>query len=144
MSWRCKMTSIWERNNFFAYLWQALSSCVVHSVIRVEALIEMTLWFTCGAYQLIRDRKYGHSIMQDLSVEDTTGFGQLVPLCLLALPLMQIAESHARHSSVAKETDQSRLLSGRTRTDILPRSEKALAPVRAAIPGRINVAGSLV
>lgn len=141
----CETTSIWERCNYLhicgkplRVVWYILSS-------ELEALVEMTWWFTWGAYQLIRDRKYGHSIMKDPSIEDTTGFGQLLPLFLLALPILQIAESHARHSYPAKEMDRRRPLSSRKRADISPRLGIALAPVRrATIPARIRPANSSV
>jgi hypothetical protein len=62
--------------------------------------LQFTFWFMWGCFLLIGDRILGHREMsaEQAAGEDRTGFGQLVPLVLLLLPLMALMDSYAHHS----------------------------------------------
>lgn len=59
-----------------------------------EVLFQIA-WFGLGIRWVVEDRKRGHDIMSDgeKDIEDTLGFGQLVPILLLALPVMSFLEA---------------------------------------------------
>ena len=73
----------------FLCVWYLLSS-------ETEAILELTAWFALGIYWTITDRISGHNVMEsaEKEQENTLGFGQMVPLFLLALPFMQAIESY--------------------------------------------------
>ena len=58
-------------------------------------VVEQIIWFSLGLWWLIWDRLIGHELMsrEEIAREDTTGFGQLVPLVLLMLPFMTLIEA---------------------------------------------------
>ncbi|KAK4104411.1 hypothetical protein N658DRAFT_521080 [Parathielavia hyrcaniae] len=58
-------------------------------------------WFARGCTSLLDTRALGHSEMgvEQAVVEDRVGFGQLVPLVLLVLPLLAGFDSYAQHSA---------------------------------------------
>jgi hypothetical protein len=60
-----------------------------------ESLLEQVAWFTIGVISVLQNRAFGHSIMDDTEavLEDSWGFGQLVPVLLLILPLFQFLQS---------------------------------------------------
>jgi hypothetical protein len=74
-------------------LWDFLSSDWLSTV-------QFTFWFMWGCFMLIGDRILGHREMsaEQAAGEDRIGFGQLVPLVLLLLPLMALMDSYAHHS----------------------------------------------
>ena len=82
------------------------------------SFIESFVWFGLGVFWIFgdgQDRPEGHSIMADGEVkkENTIqGFGQLVPIVLLGIPLMQVFEAYASHSADLAE---------RKRKEALPR-----------------------
>ena len=56
---------------------------------------EQIAWFGLGIKWVVDDRRRGHGIMlhDEAVTEDTIGFGQLVPILLLALPIMSFLEA---------------------------------------------------
>lgn len=93
------------------WAWYALAS-------ETSGFIESMAWFGLGVFWIWgdeQDRPGGHSIMDDgeRKKEDAIqGFGQLVPIVLLGIPLMQAFEAYAAHSADLAE---------RKRRDALPR-----------------------
>ncbi|KAI1843013.1 hypothetical protein JX266_010866 [Neoarthrinium moseri] len=75
---------------FFLSVWFFLSS-------DMEAILEQIAWHVLGYYWLFSDRDNGHIIMDESEKEKENGlgFGQLVPLFLLMLPVVQFFESWA-------------------------------------------------
>ncbi|PVH84507.1 hypothetical protein DL98DRAFT_611259, partial [Cadophora sp. DSE1049] len=73
-------------------------------------------WFGLGIKWVIDDRKRGHDIMSndEAATEDTIGFGQLVPILLLALPVMSFLEAcYYSWAGMDGEAEQQRLFDGR-------------------------------
>jgi len=66
--------------------------------------VESIAWFVLGVFWIWGDeqvRQGGHSIMDDgerEKEESIHGFGQLVPIVLLGIPLLQVFEAYAAHS----------------------------------------------
>ncbi len=62
-------------------------------------VIEVIIWFGLGIKWAMEDGDVGHGVMdaQQRKIEDSWGFGQLVPLIFLFLPFMQFTESYANH-----------------------------------------------
>jgi hypothetical protein len=94
------LTPLMEKNVFtyaihyggyglFACVWYFLAS----EAIRVAQLI---CWFAMGVYWLMIDRRAGREQMSEDEIrkEDAMGFGQLVSLLLLLIPLLTLIESH--------------------------------------------------
>lgn len=55
---------------------------------------ERIAWVGLGIKWVVDDRERGHGMLHDEAVtEDTIGFGQLVPILLLALPVMAFLEA---------------------------------------------------
>ena len=50
------------------------------------------LWFTFGLWTVVQDRYYGRLYMDDseVTVENSWGFGQLVPMFLVLLPIIAV------------------------------------------------------
>ncbi|KAH7356763.1 hypothetical protein BKA65DRAFT_214413 [Rhexocercosporidium sp. MPI-PUGE-AT-0058] len=69
-------------------LWYFAASEIFEVAIQIA-------WFGLGIRWVVEDRKRGHDIMtlDETDVEDSLGFGQLVPILLLALPLMSFLEA---------------------------------------------------
>jgi hypothetical protein len=65
-------------------------------VIGSEAfkIIFSTLFFALGIYELFSDRAYGEQQLAEDQSEDQWSFGQILPLALLALPLLTALESY--------------------------------------------------
>lgn len=74
----------------FLSAWYFLSSEFV-------IVTEMTVWYGLGVWWLVTDRVNGHDLMADSErvIEDTWGFGQLVPMLLLLLPIIRFFDSLA-------------------------------------------------
>ncbi len=74
---------------------------LIWTLMASEALdvIEVVIWFGFGIEWIKEDRDLGRSLMESeqRKTEDSWGFGQLVPVILLFLPIMQFAESYANH-----------------------------------------------
>lgn len=74
----------------YAYvsLWYLLAS-------EAKDVAEQMAWFGMGVWSLLTDRRYGHQVMgnEETGIENSWGFGQLVPLLLLLVPLLQLLES---------------------------------------------------
>jgi hypothetical protein len=64
------------------------------------AVLEISVWFSLGLWWLVSDRKNGHSAMDpsEKGAENVLGFGQLVPIFLLLIPILQFFESFAKPS----------------------------------------------
>lgn len=64
------------------------------------AVLEISVWFSLGLWWLVSDRKNGHSAMDpsETDAENAWGFGQLVPIFLLLIPILQFFESFAKPS----------------------------------------------
>ncbi|KAL2073276.1 hypothetical protein VTL71DRAFT_10600 [Oculimacula yallundae] len=77
--YRCK-ASLW--------LWYIASSELFEVLFQVS-------WFSLGRSWVHEDRKRGHDLMtlQEVGTEDKLGLGQLLPILLLALPVMSILET---------------------------------------------------
>lgn len=60
-----------------------------------EAVLEQMAWYGVGVWSTIGDRAYGHELMgsDESALEKGWGFGQLVPLLLLLLPVLQLLAS---------------------------------------------------
>lgn len=56
-----------------------------------EDLVEQLVWFILGILWTLSDRYWGHYEMDpdEIVAEDTWGFGQIVPLVLILIPLLQ-------------------------------------------------------
>lgn len=59
-------------------------------------ILTQSIWFALGIYYLLADLYHGRGLMsgEELVAERRLGFGQLVPLLLLMLPLMVALESY--------------------------------------------------
>lgn len=90
---------VWIKGNTLAWkvtrtaflsLWYLLSSETF------DVLGQIT-WHVLGYYSLTTDRAWGHGAMvqSEKDEENNMGFGQLVPVCLLGLLLVQLLESMA-------------------------------------------------
>lgn len=79
------------------WLWNILAS-------ELFSVLELIAWFVLGCYWVFQDRSLGHGAMtaEESSAEDKLGFGQLVPIILLLLPLLGVAESYADHTEEKK------------------------------------------
>ncbi|KAL5324267.1 hypothetical protein ACEPPN_008812 [Leptodophora sp. 'Broadleaf-Isolate-01'] len=85
-----------------------------------EVLFQIA-WFGLGIRWVVEDRKRGHDIMSDgeKDIEDTLGFGQLVPILLLALPVMSFLEAcYYSWSGLDQEAEQELLLKSRLEASI--------------------------
>jgi hypothetical protein len=118
--------SMWEKGPLLLRLFGRVCLCIWYFLSsELIAFVEVLVWYGLGVSWLFKDRKAGHAIMKDSGAEMKWGFGQLVPLFLVALPLMQVAESYARHSYAAKKAVGDRLLSGRKRGKTLLSSRQS-------------------
>lgn len=74
----------------FLLIWYYLSS-------EILSVLEVCVWFSLGIWWLRMDRAAGHKAMDPLerTAEDTWKFGQLMPLMLLILPVLQFFVSYA-------------------------------------------------
>ncbi|KAI1074247.1 hypothetical protein F5B20DRAFT_564252 [Whalleya microplaca] len=75
----------------FIYVWFFFAS-------ETYDILSAITWFILGGYWTFTDRQAGHDLMDGIELEKETsllGFGQLVPLILLLLPLLQFSESYA-------------------------------------------------
>jgi hypothetical protein len=70
----------------------------------LASVLEQITWFTLGVYWTWQDRTGGHSLMTNniAAEEDSWGFGQIVPMLMLLLPLLQFLESW-KSKCIAKE-----------------------------------------
>jgi len=68
-------------------------------------VMEQLAWFILGVYWTMSDRIYGHDpslmVPEESAAEDSWGFGQIVPLLLLILPLLQFMDLWAGKNLVA-------------------------------------------
>ncbi|KAG4442274.1 hypothetical protein IFR05_002265 [Cadophora sp. M221] len=66
---------------------------IIHRPYRFVLLFQIA-WFGLGIRWVVEDRKRGHDIMShdEKNIENTLGFGQLVPILLLVLPVMSFLE----------------------------------------------------
>jgi len=83
-------------------------------------VIEVGAWFVLGVIWIFEHRQGGHEIMAaaggaEARVEDSMGFGQLLPIFLLILPLIQFWESYAKHSAESEVRKRTRAARGRDR-----------------------------
>jgi hypothetical protein len=76
----------------FSFAWDIFASDVLNILLFVS-------WFTWGCLSLSETRSLGHKQMSALqaAAEDSVGFGQLGPLVLLLLPLLELLDSYAQH-----------------------------------------------
>ena len=78
----------------FAAVWYLLAS-------ETSAVLVQIMWHVLGYYYTFTDRRLGHELMrdmgreEDIDAENSLGFGQLVPIFLLLLPVLQFSESVA-------------------------------------------------
>lgn len=74
----------------FLFIWYYFSSEII-------CVLEVCVWFSLGIWWLQMDRVVGHNAMDPLEriAEGTWGFGQLLPLFLLILPITQFFVSYA-------------------------------------------------
>ncbi|KAK4185266.1 hypothetical protein QBC35DRAFT_525041 [Podospora australis] len=86
----------------YFWIWNILAS-------EICEVLEMLTWFSLGVYGVFQDRRYGHEDMSDLQehIEDRLGFGQLIPLVLLLLPVLALVESYAHHTEAHKRRSRS-------------------------------------
>jgi hypothetical protein len=84
----CELRMLWTRTFFAA--WNLLAS-------EFFAAVELIAWFVLGCIWIVQDRASGHDAMTsgEVRAEDTLGFGQLVPVLLLALPFIQLLQTYA-------------------------------------------------
>ena len=80
----------WTATGAFRLLWAFLGSTFAE-------VLQQIAWFAVGVVSVKEDRKWGRGVMSQWSqteaqAEDSLGFGQLVPLLLLMLPFMMMAE----------------------------------------------------
>ena len=77
-----------SKYNVFQYIWYFLAS-------ETEGVLEQGVWFALGVYWTVTDRREGHSAMEahEAKKEKEWGFGQMLPLFLLILPVMQFIET---------------------------------------------------
>ena len=77
----------------FLGIWYTLAS-------ETFGALEQIVWYSLGIFWVVDDRRIGHQLMsaEQKEEENTFGFGQLVPILLLILPLVQFAESYAGES----------------------------------------------
>ncbi|KAK1752819.1 hypothetical protein QBC47DRAFT_349733 [Echria macrotheca] len=82
-------------------IWDFLSSELI-------GFAEVIVWVGLGINWVRMDRGAGHELMGDeeKEKEDLWGFGQLVPLFLLILPVVQFFESYETHSRKPKEQEK--------------------------------------
>ncbi|KAK0708920.1 hypothetical protein B0T21DRAFT_416305 [Apiosordaria backusii] len=68
-------------------------------------VVEMMIWFALGCYWISADRKWGQAEMEPehRQAENRLGYGQLIPIVLLLLPLIALVESYAHHSEADKK-----------------------------------------
>lgn len=71
----------------FLPLWYLFSS-------ETEAVLEQVAWYIIAVYWVTVDRDHGHSIMDEEQIheENNWAFGQIVPLLLLLIPLLEFIE----------------------------------------------------
>lgn len=85
-------------------LWYYLSS-------DTGGVLEQIVWHILGYVSLFYDRENGHGMMRyfdvadEIAMENSWGFGQLVPLVLLLLPALQLLESIAGKFVISWEVD---------------------------------------
>jgi hypothetical protein len=74
----------------FLFVWYFFSSELI-------TVLESCVWFSLGCWWLRTDRANGHNAMDpdERTVENAWEFGQLVPIMLLLLPVLQFFESFA-------------------------------------------------
>lgn len=76
-------------------------------------VLEQIAWHIVGYVSLFSDREKGHGVMRwfdvadEIAMENSWGFGQLVPLVLLLLPALQLLESIAGKPVISWEVDRS-------------------------------------
>lgn len=72
----------------FLWIWYFFTS-------ETEGVLEQGAWFALGVFWTVTDLRGGHSAMEagELEKEKEWGFGQMVPLFLLILPVMQFIET---------------------------------------------------
>ncbi|KAH7007128.1 hypothetical protein EDB80DRAFT_777719 [Ilyonectria destructans] len=85
----------------FRTLWYILASETV-------SFLEVIYWFISGVYSISVTQRYGHSLMKNPDDEKKLGFGQLVPVFLLVLQIMQFSDSYAKNSWRVIERDGGR------------------------------------
>lgn len=88
------------------FVWHLLSS-------EFMSFVQTLAWFSLDIYWIfgqipdhLQDRPIGHSLMEDpdeRKAEDgITGFGQVIPIILLLIPILQIFEAYAARSADLK------------------------------------------
>lgn len=87
--WRCCKAAMWAivqsiRIYVLTPIWYFLAS-------EFESVAEQVVWFGLGIYWTLSDRYWGHYEMSpdEIVAEDTWGFGQIVPVVLILIPLLQ-------------------------------------------------------
>ncbi|KAK0672357.1 hypothetical protein QBC41DRAFT_362492 [Cercophora samala] len=68
-------------------------------------VLEMMVWFSLGCFWIAEDRRWGQAEMESehRQAENRLGYGQLIPIVLLLLPLIAVVESYAHHSEADKK-----------------------------------------
>nr|CDP26461.1 Putative protein of unknown function [Podospora anserina S mat+] len=68
-------------------------------------VLEMMVWFALGCFWIAEDRRWGQAEMEGehRQAENRLGYGQLIPIVLLLLPLIALVESYAHHSEADKK-----------------------------------------
>ena len=74
-------------------VWPGLWYFLASEAVEIAQLI---VWFVLGIYWVTGDRVAGQQVMEpgEIETENRLGFGQLVPLVLLILPLIQFLDSY--------------------------------------------------
>ncbi|KAL6399904.1 hypothetical protein AUP68_17314 [Ilyonectria robusta] len=85
----------------FRVFWYILASETV-------SFLEMVYWFTSGVISIFDTQQFGHSIMKNPDDEKKLGFGQLVPVFLLVIQIMQFSDSYAKNSWRVKKREEGR------------------------------------
>lgn len=89
--------TIWRR--YKAATWATVQSIRIYVLTptwyiltsEFETVFEQAVWFALGIYWTLSDRYWGHYEMDadEIVAEDTWGFGQIVPVVLILIPLLQ-------------------------------------------------------
>ena len=77
-------------SGLISVIWSFLASIMLDIKLQI-------VWFIYTTYGLIEDRRWGHSMMrawsnEEAEKENQVGFGQMIPILLLVLPFMAMAE----------------------------------------------------
>ncbi|KAH8899080.1 hypothetical protein GQ53DRAFT_817283 [Thozetella sp. PMI_491] len=90
---------------------RVILKCVWHFFgSEFTSFLQTIAWFSLGIYWIfgqipdqLQDRPLGHSLMENpdeqKAEDEITGFGQLIPIVLLLIPILQLFEAYAARST---------------------------------------------